>query len=330
MKIGLYLTSAHAMDLYRTIAPYKRIKDVDSSIELYMFTESTVSWPELYTCDVVQIKPNGTTTNLKLIKECKFFNKKVIIDVDDNLHKLNKDNPAYEHYSKDETLDNLKVCFELADYVIFSTPYLQLFYTALYPWIKSSVIYNSYIPDVHKLQEIREFQKPVSFLWRGSSHHLNDLATAGNVIKDIAKDEELGMVVAGLEKILGNYLYEGAYCVPWSNSLVDYFELLNSIRPHYGLFPLTNTEFNQAKSNIFAIELLCAGSVVLAPDTIDQFNIPGVIRYSNESQLKEIVQAAKHDEIDRVQIVNEGRNYITKNLHVDMQNIERLNILKNL
>ena len=69
MKVGLYLTSAHAMDLYRTVAPYKKIKDNDKSIELYMFTESTVTWYELYTCDVVQIKPNGTELNLKIIKE---------------------------------------------------------------------------------------------------------------------------------------------------------------------------------------------------------------------------------------------------------------------
>ena len=330
MKVGLYLTSAHAMDLYRTVAPYKKIKDNDKSIELYMFTESTVTWYELYTCDVVQIKPNGTELNLKIIKECKFFNKKVILDLDDNLHKVNKDNHAYEHFSKQETIDRLKESFELADYVIFSTPHLQAFYKELYPFIKSSVIYNSYIPDVHKLSEVREYQKPISFLWRGSSHHLNDLGTISNTIKDIIKDKELGMVMTGLDDTVVNHLYEGAYSVKWNTNLIDYFKFISEIRPHYGLFPLTNTDFNQSKSNIFAIELLSAGSVILAPDYINQFNIPGVLRYSNESHLKEIIADAKSDKIDRVKIINEGRDYITKNLHIDMQNIERLNILKNL
>lgn len=330
MKIGLYLTSAHAMDLYRTIVPYKRIKDNDKSIELYLFTENNVTWSDLYMCDIVQIKPNGTEFNLKLIKECKFFNKKIILDLDDNLHRVNKDNHAHEHFSKQETLDNLKECFELADYVIFSTPHLQAFYKELYPWIKSSIIYNSFIPDVHKLNEIREYQKPISFLWRGSAHHLNDLGTISDTIKDIIKDKELGMVIAGLDNIVTNHLYEGAYSIKWSNNLIDYFKLINDVRPHYGLFPLTDTDFNQSKSNIFAIELLSAGSVVLAPYLIDQFNIPGVIRYENELHLKEIIADAKSDKIDRFKIVNEGRDYITKILHIDMQNIERLNILKNL
>jgi hypothetical protein len=93
------------------------------------------------------------------------------------------------------------------------------------------------------------------------------------------------------------------------------------------VFPLLKNDFNLAKSNIFAIEMLAAGGVVLAPIGIPEYNIPGVLKYD---KFIDVLRIMKDKTFDRENIVREGRQYLNDVLRIDKVNQLRQQILNNL
>jgi len=119
-------------------------------------------------------------------------------------------------------------------------------------------------------------------------------------------------------------LFPKAKTVEWTSSLFEYFKKLNSIQAHYGICPLLINEFNLAKSNIFAIEMICAGTVTIASQGLPEFTIPGIINFN---KLSDTLEAVKRGEIDRKKIVTEGRIYLNDVLRVDKLNKKREEII---
>jgi len=73
--------------------------------------------------------------------------------------------------------------------------------------------------------------------------------------------------------------------------------------------------------------MLVAGGVTIAPKGIPEYNIPGVIKYEDFS---DVMQAVKNKDFDREAIVKEGRQYLNDVLRVDKTNKNRELILNNL
>jgi hypothetical protein len=73
--------------------------------------------------------------------------------------------------------------------------------------------------------------------------------------------------------------------------------------------------------------MLVAGGVTIAPKGIQEYNIPGVIKYEN---FGDVMEAVKNKDFDREAIVKEGREYLNDVLRVDKQNKKRELILNNL
>ena len=100
--------------------------------------------------------------------------------------------------------------------------------------------------------------------------------------------------------------------------------------PHYGIFPLTNDNFNQSKSNNFAMEMLVAGAVPYAPSYIKEFNIDGVRLFDDQNHLKQMLQS--HLEKDDMYFVDleAGRDWIKRERDLIKVNQLRLNVLNNI
>jgi hypothetical protein len=174
---------------------------------------------------------------------------------------------------------------------------------------------------------VPKIEDKVRVLWRGSMHHLDDIATIKDEINTMAASNNFEVAMLGIQDFLMGHLFPKVHVKEWTNNLFSYFELLNNSQCHYGVFPLLKNDFNLAKSNIFAIEMLAAGGVVLAPIGIPEYNIPGVLKYDKFS---DVLRIMKDKTFDRENIVKEGRQYLNDVLRIDKVNQLRQQILNNL
>jgi hypothetical protein len=109
-----------------------------------------------------------------------------------------------------------------------------------------------------------------------------------------------------------------------------YFTFMQRIEGDYGYYPLVRNEFNEGKSNIFAIECLANGMPVLADVYFKEFNIPGVMSYDTPHQFFDLVLAIIAGNINKLSLVKDGRKYLNEVLHIDLLNQQRYKILKGL
>jgi hypothetical protein len=262
-----------------------------------------------------------------MLRECKRMGKKIIIDHDDNLHETTRTNPAHVGLSHEAMRKTVEDCFGFADHIIYSTDALQKYYLPYHEGIASTVINNGWNPIIQPFMPVPKIEDKIRFIWRGSMHHLDDIGSIASYINELAEDESCDVAMLGIQDFIMAHLFPKVKTKEWNSSLFGYFETLNNSQCHYGLFPLLKNDFNFAKSNIFAIEMLVAGGVTIAPKGIPEYNIPGVIKYDN---FGDVMQAVKNKDFDREAIVKEGREYLNDVLRVDKTNKKRELILNNL
>jgi len=220
-----------------------------------------------------------------------------------------------------------------ADYLMVSTPFLKEFYKQFFDESKIMVIPNAidfrvtpFVPvGNNKLQT-----KQKRIIWRGSMTHIEDLKTVDTFWKDISKRKDTEVAFIGIPEWLGKTLYPNIRVLPWNNSLFQYFELIKNSAPHYGVFPLTIDNFNQAKSNNFAMEMLVAGCISYAPEEIKEFCIPSVRTYKDEQDLSnKFAQALEKDDTYFADL-KAGREWLYEERDLITVNILRLSIIESL
>ncbi len=333
IRIGIVINlGSPTTDYYRSINPFLRLRR-EIPIEITYLNPDTVKWYDFYNVDVVIFqRPNGDQI-LGMISEAKKMGKKIILDHDDLLHEVNDANPSSKHFNNEVVKKSVERAFKYADHVITSTPYLKTFYKQHYIEDKITVIPNAIDLEVTPFVPVKRdktIDKIKRVLWRGSMTHIQDLQTVDLFWKWLLAKDSVEVAFMGLPDWLGKTLYPKAFHVPWNNSLFQYFDMMKNSNPHYGIFPLTNDNFNQAKSNNFAMEMLVAGCVPYAPKYISEFNIEGVRLYDNQNDLKQMFE--KHLEKDDNYFLDleAGRNWIKENRDLNKVNQLRLNVLNSL
>lgn len=333
MSIGVIANlSSPTTDFYRTVNPYLKLRDYGFSVSI--LNPDTVKWYDFYKCNVIVVsRPNGDTI-LGFIAEAKKMGKKVIIDHDDLLHEVNEANPASQHFNSDKVKQSVEKAFKHADHVTVSTPFLYDFYSKFIDKAKITIVPNAidfnitpFVPV--ETDKLKAEKKRV--LWRGSTTHLEDLATVNKFWEYILNNQKAEVAFIGLPSWLGKTLYSKAIHIPWNNSLFQYFELIANSKPHYGVFPLTNDNFNQSKSNNFAMEMLVVGCVPYAPSQITEFNFDGVRLYDSQENLIELFEKCLNfEDKEYYNDLKKGREWIKANRDLKNVNHLRQQILENL
>jgi len=322
MKLGIFTNiEAPATDFYRTVGTYSYLEH-----EIKYLDIQNTKWYDIFSCDVIIAKsPNGKLY-LDILRDCKRMGKKIIIDHDDNLHKTERVNPSHKALSSEASKKTVEECLSLANFVSYSTSALQDYYKEFHE-CPSLVIPNAWNPMLQPFMAVPKIEDKVRVLWRGSMHHLDDIATIKDEINTMADSNNFEVAMLGIQDFLMGHLFPKVHVKEWTNNLFSYFELLNNSQCHYGVFPLLKNDFNLAKSNIFAIEMLAAGGVVIAPIGIPEYNIPGVLKYD---KFIDVLRIMKDRTFDRENIVKEGRQYLNDVLRIDKVNKLREQILNNL
>jgi hypothetical protein len=320
-------TSA-ATDYYRTIGPFGRLAELDKGISLEIQYPQNCKWHHMYTSDVMVVqRPNGDET-LNFIAEAKRMGKKILLDIDDLLHGLTDANPASKHFNNPQVKQTMDAALSMGDALIVSTPFLAEFYAQYF----DKPIYV--VPNCPNMQstpygEILPQHSPLRMFWRGSTTHLADLWTIEKVWRLLGDDPATSLMFIGIEKFLLPWFKGKANFVPWQ-TMYQLFEGMRNSGIDWGLYPLTLDDFNAAKSNIFAMEVLTAGGAVLAPEGLAEWEHPGVVRYKNPMHLQVLLSEIRSGKIDKQETVKAGRAWMEEHRNLDAWNQLRKTILENL
>lgn len=329
MKLTTFTSSkSQATDYYRSIGPFTRLA-LQKKFEHVICQQEKAMWYDIYNTDIVLIQRPNSTASLGIMADAKRMGKKVIIDFDDHLLDVPDDNPAATYFSNPKVQKQIQDTFLFADAVIVSTKKLyDLYYPMCQGKIPMFVIPNGWNPTDLPMFEVKEQHKPTRFVWRGGSTHFADLHTVKAEINQML-EMDTEVTFFGLNKFMMYDLNKKAINVDWSSMFV-YFTFMQRIEGDFGFYPLVRNDFNLSKSNIFAIECIANGMPVLADNYFSEFNIPGVIKYTDPVQFLEFVTDIVKGNIDKADYVKAGRSYIRETLHIDLLNRKRWEILKGI
>ena len=329
MKLTTFTSSkSQATDYYRSIGPFTRLA-LQKKFEHVICQQEKAMWYDIYNTDIVLIQRPNSTASLGIMADAKRMGKKVIIDFDDHLLDVPDDNPAAHYFSNPKVQKQIADTFLFADAVIVSTKKLyELYYPMCQGKIPMFVIPNGWNPTDLPMFEVKEQHKPTRFVWRGGSTHFADLHTVKAEINQML-EMDTEVTFFGLNKFMMYDLNKKAINVDWSSMFV-YFTFMQRIEGDFGFYPLVRNDFNLSKSNIFAIECIANGMPVLADNYFPEFNMPGVIKYTDSAQFLEFVTDIVKGNIDKADYVKAGRSYIRETLHIDLLNRKRWEILKGI
>ena len=333
MRLGIYTNLASpTTDYYRSVNPFSKLRAV-IPININYLNPDTVKWYDFFDCDVVIFqRPNGEHL-LGMIAEAKKMGKKVILDHDDLLHEVSYANPSSKHFNNIKVKESVEKAFQYADHVITSTPHLKEFYKQFYDENKITVIPNAVDFTVTPFVDVKRdklIDAKKRIMWRGSMTHIADLGTINQTWYYLIKQDNVELAFVGLPDWLCKTLYPNTIHVPWNNSLFQYFEMIKNSNPHYGIFPLTNDNFNQSKSNNFAMEMLVAGAIPYAPSYIREFNITGVRLFDDCENLRKRLKEDLNKDDQYFVDLEAGRDWIKRERDLLKVNQLRLNVLNSL
>ncbi len=326
MKIGI-LSNAQspATDAYRTIHPFSLLGH-----ETIIIDPNNPKWYDLLACDIlVASRPNGTVIH-GLLSEFKRTGqgKKIIVDMDDNLHELDPSNPSFPHFNRPDVKESVVACMNLADHIIFSTKALQDYYSKLTS-TPSTVVPNAIDFNITPMQEPRPINKPVRVLWRGSKHHQADLLTIKPFWDWILNNKDYEVLFMGMPPDEVYTYYPGAKCVTWNASPFGFWEKLAALKADVGIFPLCKTLFNYGKSDIFAQEMTRCGVLAIVPDGFEEFDHPGVYTFLNADELIQSFSAWCQGE-NRIKEIEKGQAWLREYRSLDVVNVARAKIIEGL
>ena len=334
MRLGIVVNlSSPTTDYYRSVNPFQRLRLQMVNLTVTYLNPETVKWYDFYDVDVILFqRPNGDGM-LSMIAEAKKMGKKIIIDHDDLLHEVNAANPASEHFAKTKVKESVEKAFQYADYLIVSTPFLKEFYKQFFDETKIMVIPNAIDFQVTPLCPVSPEKleaKIKRVLWRGSMTHIEDLKTVDTFWHYVSGRKDTEVAFIGIPEWLGKTLYPNIKVIPWTNSLFQYFEMVKSSAAHYSVFPLTVDNFNQSKSNNFAMEMLVTGCIPYAPKEITEFNVPGVRLYEGDEDLTKQFEKVLVRDADYFNHLQAGRKWLFNERNLLSVNNKRKQVLKGI
>ena len=257
--------------------------------------------------------------------------------MDDNLHQLDKSNPAHGHFTIQQVKDSVVACLNLADHIIYSTESLQKFYEPFHAFTESTIIQNAIDFNITPMSEPQPLHNPVRVLWRGSEHHKKDLETIRDFWDWILCNDNKNkyeVMFMGLQQHDLHSYFPGALWVGWNPSPFGYWKKLAEIKADVAIFPLERTLFNEAKSNIFALEMLVNGVLPIVPLGFPEFDHPGVVFYEdslNPSFFEATILSNDPMNLNnRMKVIRNGQQWIRENRDLEKVNLKRKEIIESL
>jgi hypothetical protein len=206
-------------------------------------------------CDAYIIPRSISHTAIPIIEGLRQKGKKIIFDIDDNIWNIPLSNPTHKVYTK-EVLADIEWLMSIADFITVSNQNMANLIN------KPNVRILPNLIDMNAYQRQKKVHKGILILYTCSNYHQEELEYLVPIVKELINYPQVKFVFFGdfpsaLEKFNKRILY-----VPPIH-ISQYSEVLCELNCDFALLPLSNTPFNNTKSNIKFLETVLSGSLAI-------------------------------------------------------------------
>lgn len=237
-----------------------------------------------YMCDLAFFQRPKDPAELMAIRIFKRLGVPVIIDFDDLLLSVPRDNPAHDAYMNEETQRTiLDICREASAIIVSTNELKRCLQLPGKPLNDRVYVVPNALDEIHLLRGTRA-QPPTgtnrTVLWRGSATHERDVFEFAPEIADCAKaDRSTAFTFVGWNPWFLTERMEGKQAIIAGQlPLGEFLEFLHTTAPQIGIVPLHASRFNLCKSNIAWLEMTWSGAACLVPDW-EEWQHPGAVTY---------------------------------------------------
>ena len=231
---------------------------------------------------------------LRMLDARKQFKAKLILDVDDNLYAVHRDNPVAR--AADTFIKEIELSLKIADGLTVSVPSLK----KLYEPLNKNIFVNPNGIDLNLWKPNDKQNKKLRIGWRGAYGHLSDLNLVKPVIESICKDYNCEFITLGAKP---NFTFQGHRHIE-PVGLAKYPKKISELNFDIGIVPLIDSSYNRCKSNLNILEFSALKIPVVASPTENQKDMKCLYASSNYEwyeQLERLIQ----DEILRKKVAEE-------------------------
>lgn len=306
-----------SLDKYDTTAwwrtcPLAYIREDDFDL-VDISDERKFGWPLYAGATALIMQRPFTVEHLQILYAAKYFGLRIVLDYDDLLDSVDMYNPTYQLYK--DNLNNLTGCLRLADIIWCSTPVIAESYKKFNK--NCIVIPNSHNDYVFPVKKKIPFSNDVKAAYmRGGSSHQGDVNEKADLLINTIKEKEdwnfrfMGDRYTYIEQRTGDNMH-----IITGLPIMEYFRYIHTEKASVSFFPLRDTKFNQAKSNIAWLEATFSGAAFYGNLAMKEY-IPGTVL--------DINNLLEHDMDTLKEYHDRSWSYIQENLL--LSNVNQLRI----
>lgn len=311
-------------NMYRSTAPFSELRR-KYNLEVDIFTGPSFRWDEAAYYDMAFFLWPNTEQVMNIMGALKFMGVPIWVDYDDDPWNLPDDNPVAKDYAEGGMVRKCieQACKE-ADIVTVSTPKLLEVFGQ-----KSKNVHL--IPNAYwdKMWPMSKAPRKRAILWRGALGHNKDMESVfGEMVELQTKYPDWPWVFVGEpnKELIALLNPQQTIVVPYQHPNA-YIRTLIDLSCPIQVVPLLDHTFNKTKSNCSWLEACCAGSAVIAPEYLPEFDKPGITKYKDPKDFMEKVEMLINDPKMCEDLVEKSRWAIGKDYMLSDINEKRAKIL---
>lgn len=260
--------------------------------------------------DMVLFQRPFSLNHFAAIKMARNMGLKIILDYDDDLLNIPRENPVYISFVEHQ--DTIKKICSVADVIWVSTDAIR---RSLSPYNEKILVipnaHNDYLLSVKDKMPFNKETNKVAYRG-GTTHEVDVYSKSGEWASIINNNLDYEFYFLG-----ARFPFLESMCGPNYNAMmgmhiIDYMKFFRNLNPNIFIYTLQNNPFNAAKSNISWIEATYSGAAVIAPESLPEFVKAGIINYSDS--MSNVFETVKDDKRGLAIVNDISWDYILKNL----------------
>lgn len=253
---------------FRCLKPFEALQKAYPEIDVYFFEPAIKDLDEGW--DVCVFSELDTPYGEIFLDECKKRKIATIIDIDDDFFSLPPSTETYgDFYTRGSCEPKDKLRFLIrnlakADLITVTTKVLQEVYSP----INSNIVLLPNQIDLSIWSTNESFDKRNEFWigWQGTYNHWDDFMVVRKPLTEILRESNfIKLVLAGFPEVIHQFpkdVHKQLIRIPFSDDLRQVAKLCRSC--DIGLAPLNNCAFNEAKSDLKALQYGAVGLCTVA------------------------------------------------------------------
>lgn len=309
------------LSFYRGTDPLYRLQRDFSDIEILYDCE--FNRRNCCEADLVFVQRPYNAEHLKILEICNEEQIPVVCDFDDWFIDLPTSNPAHGEFlvNKNNFINIVQKCngFTAAN------DFLLELLRKINPAVPSLTVPNAYDVDkfIHYRNKHNVLERNKYVVWRGGNSHIADLLSVKADYEKLFREfPDWDFIFIAQHPFMFNV--DGCTNVKVADGMkhIQYFKAIHNSAPAILCHPLTDCDFNRAKSMCSWLEATHARAAFVGPD-FEEFKRPGTTLYNRDFSFYDAVKSLMTNPKKVGENIKASDEYVMENLTLKKVNIKR-------